>query len=81
MPKSDADPWLSEQTFHDVIGPYIEAGVNQFIFDQPGDAQIDLLGQIATDVLPKLLKDTPRPTSQGVAVDTSQWRKPQDHVG
>jgi len=25
VPKSDADPWASEQAFHDVIGPYVEA--------------------------------------------------------
>ena len=80
VPKSDADPWRSEQAFYDVLGPYIEAGVNQFIFDQPGDAQMDLLGQIAADVLPKLAKDKPRPTSQGVKVDPSHWHKPIDHV-
>lgn len=80
VPKSDADPWTSEQAFHDVIGPYIEAGVNQFLFDQPRDEQFDLLGRIASDVLPALLRESPRPTSQGVAVDTSGWRKPQDHL-
>jgi alkanesulfonate monooxygenase SsuD/methylene tetrahydromethanopterin reductase-like flavin-dependent oxidoreductase (luciferase family) len=80
VPKADADPWKSEQAFHDVIGPYIEAGVNQFLFDQPGDEQFELLGRIASDVLPKLLEQTPRPTTQGVEVDPSRWRKPQDHL-
>jgi F420-dependent oxidoreductase-like protein len=80
VPKADADPWTSEQAFHDVIGPYIEAGVNQFLFDQPGDDQFDLLGRIASDVLPRLLQESPRPTSQGVAIDTSGWRRPQDHL-
>jgi alkanesulfonate monooxygenase SsuD/methylene tetrahydromethanopterin reductase-like flavin-dependent oxidoreductase (luciferase family) len=78
--KADADPWKSEQAFHDVIGPYVEAGINQFIFDQPADDQFDLLGRIASDVLPKLQKESPRPTSQGVTVDTSRWRRPQDHL-
>ncbi len=78
--KADADPWRSEQAFLDVIGPYIEAGVNQFIFDQPTDEQYDLLGTIASDVIPRLAKETPRPTSQGVTVDPSRWRRPQDHV-
>jgi F420-dependent oxidoreductase-like protein len=78
--KADADPWRSEQAFHDVIGPYIEAGVNQFIFDQPTDEQFHLLGTIASDVIPKLASESPRPTSQGVTVDPSHWRRPQDHV-
>ena len=80
VPKSDADPWISEQAFHDVIGPYIEAGVNQFLFDQPRDEQFDLLGRIASDVLPGLLPESPRPTSQGVTVDPSGWHRPQDHL-
>ena len=80
VPKSDADPWKSEQAFRDVIEPYMEAGVNQFLLDQPSDAQYDLLGQIASDVLPKLRGEQPRPTSQGVTVNASTWHKPQDHV-
>jgi alkanesulfonate monooxygenase SsuD/methylene tetrahydromethanopterin reductase-like flavin-dependent oxidoreductase (luciferase family) len=81
VPKSDADPWISEQAFHDVIGPYVEAGINQFIFDQPSDEQFGLLEKIAGEVIPKLREQSPGPTSQeGVSVDTSQWRKPQDHI-
>jgi alkanesulfonate monooxygenase SsuD/methylene tetrahydromethanopterin reductase-like flavin-dependent oxidoreductase (luciferase family) len=80
VPKSDADPWKSEQAFRDVIEPYMEAGVNQFLLDQPSDAQYDLLGHIASEVLPKLRREKPRPTSQGVAVNASTWHKPQDHI-
>src|SRR5947209_14632140 len=64
VPKSDADPWVSEQAFHDVIGPYIEAGINQFIFDQPSDQQFGLLERIAVDVLPKMKAEKPAPTSR-----------------
>ena len=81
VPKADLDPWQSEQAFQDVIGPYVEAGVNQFLLDQPGDAQFPLLEKIAADVLPKMAQQKPAPTSQGVAVDAASWRKPQDHVG
>jgi alkanesulfonate monooxygenase SsuD/methylene tetrahydromethanopterin reductase-like flavin-dependent oxidoreductase (luciferase family) len=81
VPKSDADPWASEQAFHDVIGPYVEAGINQFIFDQPSDEQFGLLEKIAADVLPRMAAEKPAPTSrEGVTVDTSHWRKPQDHI-
>ena len=82
VPKADADPWLSEQAFHDVIEPYAEAGVNQFILDQPRDDQLDLLQRIATDVLPKLKQSPPRAAEPIAAgeIDTSSWRKPQDHL-
>lgn len=82
VPKADADPWLSEQAFHDVIEPYAEAGVNQFILDQPRDDQLDLLQRIATYVLPKL-KQSPARAAEPIAageIDTRSWRKPQDHL-
>jgi F420-dependent oxidoreductase-like protein len=80
-PTTDADPWISEQAFQDVIGPYVEAGMNQFLLDQPGDQQFGVLEKIATGVIPKLVAEKPAPTSQaGVAIDTSQWRKPEDHL-
>ena len=63
-----------------VSGFLADGGVNQFLLDQPSDAQYDLLGQIATEVLPKLRREQPRPTSQGVTVNASTWHKPQDHV-
>ena len=65
----------------DAVVACLKAGINQFLFDQPKDEQFDLLERIASDVLPKLLKETPRPTSQGVTVDASRWHRPQDHVG
>lgn len=80
VPKADADPWQSKQAFLDVIGPYMEAGVNQFLLDQPRDDQFDLLGEIVSDVLPTLLQETPRPTSQSVTVNPAAWRRPQDHL-
>jgi F420-dependent oxidoreductase-like protein len=82
VPKADADPWASEQAFHDVLGPYIEAGVNQFILDQPGDHQIRMLEWMAAEVLPRYRAETPRAVEPAAAgrIDTSSWRRPQDHV-
>ncbi len=83
VPKADADPWASEQAFHDVIGPYVEAGVNQFIFDQPSDEQMGMLDRVASDVLPELARSAPRTVSPSGAadlIDTRSWRKPQDHL-
>lgn len=82
VPKADEDPWLSLDAFEEVIGPYVEAGVNQFIMDQPGDAQIGMLERVAQEILPKYARETPR-TVQAVAsgdIDTAHWRRPQDHV-
>jgi alkanesulfonate monooxygenase SsuD/methylene tetrahydromethanopterin reductase-like flavin-dependent oxidoreductase (luciferase family) len=82
VPTSDSDPWVSEQAFHDVIGPYIEAGVNQFIFDQPHEDQNPMLEWVASNVLPKLQQQAPREVESVAAsqIDISHWTKPQDYV-
>lgn len=48
------DPWSSVDAFQDMIGRYREAGVNEFIIDQPRDEQFAVLERVATEVLPKL---------------------------
>jgi alkanesulfonate monooxygenase SsuD/methylene tetrahydromethanopterin reductase-like flavin-dependent oxidoreductase (luciferase family) len=82
VPKSDADPWASKQAFQDVIDPYIEAGVNQFILDQPRDDQLDMLEWAAAEILPKYARQTPRSLEPAAArqIDTADWKKPQDHL-
>lgn len=82
VPKSDADPWASKQAFQDVIDPYIEAGVNQFILDQPRDDQLDMLEWAAAEILPKYARETPRSLEPAAAkqIDTADWKKPQDHL-
>jgi F420-dependent oxidoreductase-like protein len=80
--KSDADPWASKQAFYDGIGPYIEAGVNQFILDQPRDDQIHMLEWVAAEVLPKYAREAPRKVVPAAAanIDTSMWKAPPDHM-
>ena len=80
VPKADLDPWASPQAFEEVLGPYIEAGVNQFLVDQPSDKQFKVLEKIAADLVPRLRRRKPHPTTQGVSIDTKTWRKPQDHA-
>jgi alkanesulfonate monooxygenase SsuD/methylene tetrahydromethanopterin reductase-like flavin-dependent oxidoreductase (luciferase family) len=81
VPKSDADPWASKQAFQDVIDPYIEAGVNQFILDQPRDDQMDMLEWAAAEVLPRYARETPRSLEPAAKqIDTTDWKKPQDHL-
>lgn len=48
------DPWESVEAFQDVIGRYREAGINEFIIDQPREEQFDVLEQVAADVIPRL---------------------------
>ena len=80
--KSDQDPWASKEAFNSVIEPYIEAGVNQFILDQPRDDQLDRLDWVAADVLPKYANEKPRvlEPARAAAIDTSDWKKPVDHL-
>jgi hypothetical protein len=48
------DPWESVDAFEDVVGRYREAGVNEFVLDQPRPEQLPMLERVAADVLPRL---------------------------
>lgn len=80
--KADDDPWASKDAFYTVLQPYVEAGMNQFILDQPRDDQIDMLEWAAAEALPRFAKETPRvPEAASAAkIDTSDWKRPQDYV-
>ena len=83
VPKADLDPWASKDAFFSVLEPYVEAGVNQFILDQPADKQISQLEWVASEVLPKYAKEKPRSveTVKAGAISTKDWKKPVDHLG
>jgi alkanesulfonate monooxygenase SsuD/methylene tetrahydromethanopterin reductase-like flavin-dependent oxidoreductase (luciferase family) len=49
-----SDPWESVDAFEDMIGRYREAGVNEFIIDQPKPEQLPTLERIATEAIPRL---------------------------
>jgi hypothetical protein len=46
------DPWESVGAFEDVVGRYREAGIDEFLFDQPRPDQRDVLERVAADVIP-----------------------------
>lgn len=48
------DPWASPAAFEDVVGRYAEAGIEEFIIDQPEAAQFTILERVAGDVIPRL---------------------------
>jgi F420-dependent oxidoreductase-like protein len=52
--KAAEDPWRSIDAFQDLIGRYREAGINEFIIDQPRDDQMRVLERVAVDVIPAL---------------------------
>jgi alkanesulfonate monooxygenase SsuD/methylene tetrahydromethanopterin reductase-like flavin-dependent oxidoreductase (luciferase family) len=46
------DPWQSRDAFEEMIGRYGEAGVNEFLIDQPRPDQEAVLERVAADILP-----------------------------
>jgi alkanesulfonate monooxygenase SsuD/methylene tetrahydromethanopterin reductase-like flavin-dependent oxidoreductase (luciferase family) len=46
-----SDPWQSLDAFHEMVGAYAEAGVNEFLIDQPRPDQQAVLERVAADVL------------------------------
>jgi alkanesulfonate monooxygenase SsuD/methylene tetrahydromethanopterin reductase-like flavin-dependent oxidoreductase (luciferase family) len=53
-----SDPWQSVDAFHEMVGRYSEAGVNEFLIDQPRPDQQAVLERVAADVLPALRKSS-----------------------
>jgi len=82
VPKADADPWASKDAFYGVLEPYIDAGVNQFILDQPRDDQLDMLEWAAREALPKYASQVPHAVEPASAskIDTRSWKRPEDHL-
>jgi alkanesulfonate monooxygenase SsuD/methylene tetrahydromethanopterin reductase-like flavin-dependent oxidoreductase (luciferase family) len=76
------DPWVSVQAFHDVVGPYLEAGMNQFLIDQPRDDQLPTMERVAIDVLPTLrARGTgERKRRSAEPGRSAAWSQPADYV-
>ena len=80
--KAGDDPWASKDAFYRVLEPYVEAGINQFIIDQPRDDQLEMLEWAAMEAVPKYSRETPRvlEATSAASIDTSGWRRPQDQA-
>ncbi|HLT20397.1 MAG TPA: LLM class flavin-dependent oxidoreductase [Thermomicrobiales bacterium] len=48
------DPWESVDAFEHCIGEYREAGLNEFIIDQPDPSRFDVVEKVASDIIPRL---------------------------
>jgi F420-dependent oxidoreductase-like protein len=46
------DPWQSLDAFQDMVGRYAEAGVNEFLIDQPRPEQQAVLERVAAEIFP-----------------------------
>ena len=49
-----SDPWESLDAFHEMVGRYAEAGVNEFLIDLPRPEQQSVLERVASEVVPSL---------------------------
>ena len=49
-----ADPWESLDAFHDVVGRYRAAGIDEFIIDAPRPEQFPVLERIVSEAIPAL---------------------------
>jgi len=49
-----SDPWESVGAFQDMVGSYAQAGVNEFLIDQPRPEQQAMLERIAAEIVPSL---------------------------
>jgi probable F420-dependent oxidoreductase len=54
LPKLSPDPWQSVEAFEHVVGVYRDAGMNEFVIDQPRDEQLAVIERVAAEVLPRL---------------------------
>jgi alkanesulfonate monooxygenase SsuD/methylene tetrahydromethanopterin reductase-like flavin-dependent oxidoreductase (luciferase family) len=52
-----ADPWASVDAFEQVVGEYRDAGVNEFIIDQPPPEQLGVMERVAVEVVPRLRRE------------------------
>jgi F420-dependent oxidoreductase-like protein len=48
------NPWESADAFEDIVGRYREAGIGEFIFDQPREVDIPMMKRVAANVIPAL---------------------------
>jgi len=46
------DPWESLDAFQEMVGRYAEAGVNEFLIDQPRPEQQAILERVAAEIFP-----------------------------
>jgi F420-dependent oxidoreductase-like protein len=52
--RADQDCWSSVDAFHDLVGRYREAGIEEFVIDLPRDDQEHVLERVAAEALPSL---------------------------
>src|ERR1700730_9438987 len=79
---ADTDPWQSLDAFEDVVGRYLEAGMNEFILDQPRDEQIAVIEKAASGAIPRLrgVGAPDRVRTSDLPVSQGSWHRPEDYL-
>lgn len=79
---ADTDPWQSLDAFEDVVGRYLEAGMNEFILDQPRDEQIGVMEKAASGAIPRLrgVGAPDRVRASDLPVSQGNWHRPEDYL-
>jgi alkanesulfonate monooxygenase SsuD/methylene tetrahydromethanopterin reductase-like flavin-dependent oxidoreductase (luciferase family) len=79
---ADTDPWQSLDAFEDVVGRYLEAGMNEFILDQPRDEQIGVMEKAASGAIPRLrgVGAPDRVRTSDLPVSQGNWHRPEDYL-
>jgi alkanesulfonate monooxygenase SsuD/methylene tetrahydromethanopterin reductase-like flavin-dependent oxidoreductase (luciferase family) len=79
---ADTDPWQSLGAFEHVVGKYMEAGMNEFILDQPRDDQMAILERVASEKIPAMrtrgAADRMHRLDRPVSSET--WHRPEDYL-
>jgi hypothetical protein len=50
----EEQPWDSTDAFADFVGRFTDAGVQEFIFQPPPPDRLDIVGEVAREILPGL---------------------------
>ena len=79
---ADTDPWQSVDAFEDVVGRYMDAGMNEFVLDQPRDEQIGILELAASHAIPGLRTRgaANRPQPSRLPVSSENWHRPENYL-
>jgi alkanesulfonate monooxygenase SsuD/methylene tetrahydromethanopterin reductase-like flavin-dependent oxidoreductase (luciferase family) len=58
--KMPDDPWASVDAFENVVGEYRAVGINELVIDHPSPKGFPVLEKVATDVIPRLRRESGR---------------------
>ncbi|HEX4213006.1 MAG TPA: LLM class flavin-dependent oxidoreductase [Candidatus Dormibacteraeota bacterium] len=73
------DPWESPEAFEAMARSYMAVGINQFVVDQPDTERLEMAARVASEVLPRLRRETVT-TPEGGGEAGAVWHRPADYI-